>query len=201
MTTKKIDEAIREAIPAGFFPNEYEALKGKLFPLVPKFEQIAFYAPDMNLTKSMFSLLGCREWVNDTVTALGTVGREGSPNQLFDAANVANLAFNYDLNIELELIRYVAGPNWHNHRTPHRVKEDGSAFAPFLSHMSYHVEDMAGEKMKYLRAGFHIIQDVRTISHTNPFLKQSNRHYNYVIFDTASELGFDLKLIRRVEFE
>lgn len=199
MNKKKIDEAIREAIPAGFFPNEYEALKGKLFPLVPKFEQIAFYAPDMNLTKSMFSLLGCREWVNDTVTAKGTIGTEHAPNQLLNAVNVADLSFNYDLRIELELIRYVAGANWHNFRNPHRVNEDGSAIAPFLSHMSYHVEDMAGEKMKYLRAGFHIIQDVQTLTHTNPFLQETKRRYNYVIFDTVSQLGFDLKLIKRIE--
>jgi catechol 2,3-dioxygenase-like lactoylglutathione lyase family enzyme len=192
---------IREAVARGWCtednkkkvmdPALAEAISGEVGKLFPKFEQVAFYVPDMEGAKARYRALGCREWVNDTVTAIGKVGVK-EQREADTTINVANLAFNYDLGTELELIQYVAGDNWHEHRGTDLTR-------PFLSHMSYHVEDMAGEQNRLERAGFKTIQNVRTISHTNEHLLNIRRKYQYVIFDTRDLLGFDVKLIRRLE--
>lgn len=168
----------------------------ELQKLFPKFEQIAFYTPNIEASKDVYRYLGCKTWMDDTVTARGRVGQreQKEPNTII---NVATLAFNYDLGIELELIKYNAGMNWH--RKAGRIEDDGHCSVPFLSHMAYHTEGMADEKKRLLNSGFHIVQDVRTISHTSVPLMESGRRYNYVIFATRDVLGFDVKVIERIE--
>jgi hypothetical protein len=48
--------------------------------------------------------------------------------------------------------------------------------------------------------GCELIQEVYTKSHTNPHIADSRR-YQYMIFDTRGQLGFDLKLIRRLNLD
>lgn len=168
-----------------------DAISQEVNGLFPKFEQIAFYTPDMEAAKKQYALLGCKYWTEDIVTAKGQVG------QTKDVINVAHLAFNYDLGTELELIRYEAGINWHN--IERRVEGDGNCVASFLSHMSYHVDDMAAEQSRLVKLGFRLIQYVQTISHTAQHLKENRRTYKYAIFDTRRALGFDIKLIERIE--
>lgn len=154
-----------------------------------KIEQVAIYAPNPNLLiENLSQSLGLTEWVHDTVIAQGDVfGRE--------AMNKAKLSFNYQLGYEFELITYhnPSGQDWHS--------AQGRALNgfPFLSHKGYHVEDMEAEKKKYTDLGWVIAQEVKTISHTNPYLIEKKRRYHYVVFDSRKIIGFDLKLIKRIE--
>ena len=45
--------------------------------------------------------------------------------------------------------------------------------------------------------GFEVVQDVTTVSHSNPKVP-ADRRYRYAIYDTRSVLGFRLKLIQRL---
>jgi hypothetical protein len=197
MNVERIQKALASAL-TGFNATSrsgaMEELTTAVQGLLPKFDQVAFYVPSIEDAKRNYRILGCTEWTDDVVTAVGTVGKEK------DCTNVARLAFNYQLNTELELIRYSAGRNWHQEANgrPH-VGEDGSCAAAFMSHMSYHVENMYDEVSRLTKFGFKVVQDVKTISHTNQYLLSTGRKYNYVIFDTRAMLGFDLKLIKRLE--
>lgn len=160
--------------------------------LLKKIEQIAFSTCDIDYSKRQYEPLGITQWESDIVTAKGTLhtysqyGEEGTR----EIINVARLEFNYDMEVELELIQYLAGDNWHNFQGRKGM---------FQSHMSYHVEDMPSEVQRLKSAGLRVIQEVKTLSHTNPYLLKTGRKYHYVIFDSRNQLGFDLKLIKRIE--
>lgn len=194
MNIKTLEKELNRFTHAGKLNGTPEALLEVLAPRLPRFEQVAFYTPDIEETKRLYRALGCKDWADDTVTASGKVGDQRKAEA---SVCVAQLAFNYDLGIELELIKYVAGNNWH--RLGGRVDDEGHCSFPFQSHMSYHVDNLIAEENKFERAGFKIVQRVRTLSHTNPFVIEHKRKYEYVIFDTRRALGFDLKLIKRIE--
>lgn len=159
--------------------------------LLKKIEQIAFHTNDIDHTKDQYYPLGIRKWESDIVTAKGTLHiSEYGDTEIREITNVARLEFNYDMEVELELIQYLAGDNWHSYQ-----RRTGT----FQSHMSYHVEDMQFEVQRLKNAGLRVIQEVKTLSHTNPHLLQNGRKYHYVIFDSRDKLGFDLKLIKRIE--
>ena len=69
----------------------------------------------------------------------------------------------------------------------------------FISHKGMHVNTTEmlfwKQKMEDLQIG--IAQEVWTISHNNPAIK-GKRKYHYVVFDSISKLGYDLKLIERI---
>jgi len=150
-----------------------------------KIEQIAFGAKDPHSVIEQYKLLGIDEWVGDVVIAKGTVNKTVGEN-------CAELYFNYQLGFELEILRYQYGPNWHQDRNPNNLDV-------FPSHQGLHVDEtemwMWREKMN--RLGIDIIQEVYTQSHTNPVIA-GKRRYQYVIFNSLDKLGFDLKLIRRI---
>ncbi len=158
--------------------------------MFPRFTQVAFYTYNITSTKGYYWNLGCRNWIDDTVTAEGYIG--GNKNK---ETNVAQLAFNYDLGVELELITYLAGNNWHKHCG--RLESDSA----FPSHMSYHVTgaERAELTRKFVKCGWPIVQDVTTISHTNNALISSGKRYRYVVFNSRVNIGFDIKLIERIE--
>lgn len=175
-------------------PISVEGIAASVQGLFPKFEQIGFYTSDIAGTKKQYEGLGCKTWVDDTVVARGFVAdgnlAGGDANDVY---NVAHLAFNYDLGTELELITYKSGTNWHlagGRVAPYRTD-------PFLSHMSYHTQDMDTE-IDRLKS-FKIAQRVDTLLHTNPFLVECGRLFKYCVFDTRKLLGFDVKIIQRVE--
>lgn len=155
-----------------------------------KIEQIAIATYSEEQAKQIIEnlkTLGYDEWVEDTVTAEGTV---------FDkqTVNVAKLNFNYQMGFELEIITYLVGYSWHEKRNV----EDNIQF-PFQSHMGKHATageiDLMKKKMEKLGCG--IAQEVYTLSHTNPAIA-GKRKYHYVVFDSREKLGFDLKLIERI---
>ncbi len=163
-----------------------------------KIEQIAIASKDpLALITALNAVFGLKEgsWVHDLVTAQGKVFG-------VEAINVAQLHFNYDLGFELEVLRYEAGNNWHNQRNkhPNEDQEEDWLLPNVLSHIGFHVTEieMVDWRNKMLRLGFNIAQDVTTISHTNPAIA-GKRKYRYVVFDSIDKLGFDLKLIQRID--
>lgn len=151
------------------------------------FDQVAMACRDRDQQKTMARLLGGGEWVEDQVTAEGEVyGVRGR--------NVANLMFNYTLApVEFELLHYKEGPNWLS-------EQNAIPFGSWaMSHVAWHVDDTDPFSTKLRNAGFGVAQSVETRDHTNPFLIKEGRTYRYVIHEARHLLGFDLKLIQRIQ--
>jgi hypothetical protein len=72
---------------------------------------------------------------------------------------------------------------------------------PMVSHLGMHctAEELDAFRRKFADMGIRVAQEVFTESHTNPFLLEQKRKYQYVIFDTRDILGADLKFIVRRE--
>lgn len=148
-----------------------------------KFDQLAViardeYAQQMALTVAEFP-------VRDVVRA---VGRDnlGRPIE-----NIAELAFNYTLwPMEYEVLRYVAGWNWHML---------GGSLPLKTSHFGVHVDTAAEVEAYREQYGRRVLQEVVTQSHTN--LHCQTRRYHYLILDAQQQLGTALKVIRRLRVE
>lgn len=162
-----------------------------------RIEQVAMYVPDMDAAKASYARLGMTTWHDDTVTGVARVRSGRDRNDFSQRENKALLSFNYDLGIEFELIRYIDGDNWHQQAG--RINRDGSCERPFSSHMSYHVEDVDAARRVVAAAGFDVAQEVQTIGHTNPYLIEKGRKFHYVVFNSRHLLGWDIKLIKRIE--
>lgn len=149
------------------------------------FEQVAIQVEDIDQTIDFLGLLGLNDWSHDEVRARGYVGGKSE-------TNVAHLAFNYQAGpFELELIQYVAGPNW---------LEDRYGQKAGLSHIGIHTDNMYltyDLLMERFKGEIAIAQEVITETHYNPKIP-ANRHYWYVILATRHMFGFDLKLIQRL---
>jgi hypothetical protein len=133
--------------------------------------------------------IGLANWAEDTVTAKGFVF--GKPVE----KSVANLSFNYEAfaGKEFEVLNYIEGDNWLDYNNRHDS----------VTHLGMHcsAEELVDWIVFFDGRGIGIAQQVLTLSHTNQFLIENGRKYNYVIFDTRSILGVDLKLIVRIEKE
>jgi hypothetical protein len=175
------------AAPALPAPAPFRAAKREA---LPQLEQVAFVTREEAGARAlveMFGLLGATEWVEDEVTAIGTV--RGTPH----CTNTAHLRFNYQLikGIELEVLTYTAGRNWHESRW---VNMDTVVA---FSHIGVHVEDIVAVTNQMIDLGLTVAQQVTTSKHTNPAIA-GKRTYKYVVFDSRGMLGFDLKLIQRI---
>jgi hypothetical protein len=154
---------------------------------MPRFEieQIALRPVDPAKAITFMKEIGLEEWAMDHVVAAGKVWDK-------DGKNEADLAFNYTgLNKarELEVLHYTDGPNWMDAR--------GTS----VSHLGMHVsaEQLEEWRAFFAEKGIPVAQEVFTESHTNPFLLENGRKYNYVIFDTRNIIGVDLKFIVRID--
>ena len=151
-------------------------------------EQVALCPINPQKAVALLREIGLTEWVQDHVVAEGRV--HGTPGR-----NEADLAFNYDATrpegkpLELEVLHYARGPNWMEQH-PNTV-----------SHLGMHctAEELDEFRRKFADMGYSVAQEVFTESHTNPFLLETGRKYQYVIFDTRAVLGVDIKLIVRRE--
>ena len=151
-------------------------------------DQIAFASASAHAIRRAKDTLG-GEWINDRVTAVGEVyGRPGR--------NIAELSFNYHISpVEFELLRYVEGNSW---LTDHNLV---SQIGLVASHFGWHTEEGETDRIseRLSSAGFPVVQQVRTEEHTNPYLLDIGRRYRYVIHSTRHLVGFDTKLIQRIE--
>jgi len=150
-------------------------------------EQIAIAPSDPEAAEKLLADMGAVEWARDCVTASGHVF--GSKRQ----SNKANLAFNYDIfdgKGEFEILTYIEGPNW----------LQASNRGRGVSHLGMHCtsDELLRWRDFFAERGIGIAQTVFTQDHTNPVIA-GKRWYNYVIFDTKSILGVDLKFIARLE--
>lgn len=151
-------------------------------------EQIALCPPNPAAAINLLKQLGLDDWVKDHVVAGGRVYGEPGKNE-------ADLAFNYQNTrpegkpLELEVLHYTTGPNWMAGRPP------------MVSHLGMHctAEELEKFRRRFADMGIRVAQEVFTESHTNPFLLEQKRKYQYVIFDTRDILGTDLKFIVRRE--
>lgn len=151
-------------------------------------EQIAIYPPDPKKARQFLEAMGA-EFVEDLVVAEGVVyGEKG-------VTNVGHLQFDYNLGavsdkpLELEILHYRAGSNWMKDRSPS------------VSHLAMHCTaiELRNWRQWFASKGISIAQEVTTRSHTNPYLVENGRTYEYCIFDTRSILGVDLKFIVRID--
>lgn len=155
-----------------------------------KIDQIAYVCnteTDEEKLKKMLSLEKA-DWIQDRVSAKTKVWRENSsliaPSVGF---NVAALQFNYDLGIELEILRYLEGPNWHE------TNKEGL----FFSHVGVHLAP--GESFPEM-AGAKLVQETRTTEHTAEYLTTGagkGRTYHYKIFQISP--GNFIKFIKRID--
>jgi hypothetical protein len=150
-----------------------------------KVDQIAFYCQDEADAAALKRSLGLSndEWISDTVTAESFIFGHNQKQ-----TNVAMLQFNYQLGIELEIIRYVSGPHWHAARNPL------AANRRFYSHTGIHLDD--GEDFP---APGLLVQETWTQSHTAEYLTTgaaAGRRYHYRIFELAPAVY--IKYIRRI---
>ena len=151
-------------------------------------EQVALCPPNPEAAIKFLKELGMDEWVTDHVVAGGKVFGESGRNE-------ADLAFNYQNTrpdnkpLELEVLHYTTGPNWMIGR------------GPMVSHLGMHctAEELDAFRQKFADMNIRVAQEVFTESHTNPYLLEVKRKYQYVIFDTRDTLGVDLKFIVRRE--
>ncbi len=162
-----------------------------------KMDQVAFYAASDEEAEKIKAQLGLANssWIKDTVTARSIVsGIEGE--------NVAELQFNYDLEIELEILRYTKGPNWHLNNplmVPWLTKDRKVWHIPsFISHVGIHLGDEED-----FPAMWHckLVQETFTKSHTSEYLTKPGspgfgRLYHYKIFELSP--GSYIKYIKRI---
>lgn len=150
-----------------------------------KLDQVAFYCATKAQAADLKAMLGLvdAEWIKDKVTAQSSVyGRE-------PAENIAELEFNYSFGMELEIIRYISGPNWHGSYANKSERQ-------FISHVGFHLED--GEEFPEM-PGCELVQETFTNSHTSEYLVSgagAGRLYHYRIF--ALSPGHYVKYIRRI---
>lgn len=144
-----------------------------------KIDQLAYIAYNDADERNIKTALGMldADWIEDEVVASGTV--RGVPG-----VNKAKLLFNYDMGVEVEILRYIDGPNYASHLVAGR-----------MCHVGIHAA--TGQPAPTFDAP--IIQQVKTRSHTNEFLLKTGRKYQYTIYDTFQALGVYMKVIERIE--
>lgn len=153
-----------------------------------KIEQIAICPNNTEHAMELLFDLGAENWTVDKNCAVGNVFG-------YQADLKAELQFNYDIceGKEFEVLSYdrVRGSSmdW-------LLFNNGNAST--VSHFGMHVtaEEMKEWRKFFNDRGIQVAQEVVTTEHSNPAIKDSRR-YNYIIYNTRSTLGVDLKFIIR----
>lgn len=159
-----------------------------------KLEQVAIYAEDPEkVIRGLGERAGLTQWTRDIAIADGYVF--GEP--VYDV--IGELAFNYQAVVELEVLHYRTPLHWHAVRRARGAFPANQSISMFPSHMGMHVEDMALARLPYEALGWKVAQELWTKSHTNQYLLDRGRTYHYVVWDSRGIIGFDLKLIQRIE--
>ena len=160
-----------------------------------EFEQVAIATRSKDTQSRILGFLkhmGYEDQAHDRVIAKGTV--RAAPSKL-PVENRAHLGFVYGfIPHEFEVLHYVPGegPHWLASYLPHNG-------APIFSHVGAHVDDVDEATKTWVSQGFSIVQQVETVSHTNPFLIENGRTFRYAVVGTRQLLGFDIKFIQRLE--
>jgi hypothetical protein len=109
---------------------------------------------------------------------------------------VGRLQFNYNLGVELEILRYDSGSSWHNHLPTKMALQ--STFLPIISHIGIHLDDNENfpDMGNMIELGWRLVQQTKTLSHSNPYIVEKKRTYEYQIWETIP--GTYLKYIKRI---
>lgn len=154
-----------------------------------KMDQVAIAYRDDRMGYDIKAMLGLHhaEWICDTVEAEVTVRMpDGTYVQ---GRNTAQLEFCNAMGNQFELIKYIGGPNW---IATARTFIDESRM-PFFSHVGFHLEE--NEPFPMWEGNAELVQEARTIKHSNPEVNAAGRRYHYRIF----RVGFCyFKFIRRL---
>lgn len=152
------------------------------------FHQLAIYHPEPNAAIRFLSGIGFNDWHRDSAKLKGLLVTGGSMRQTEISAE---MVFNYQIlnGRELEFVSYL------NHPHPRYGRE----VAPFISHLSAYVEDVQ-KSAEDIESEFGMIPFHRfdTGNHTNPRVA-GKKFFREAIYQTRQKLGFDLKLIEKVE--
>jgi hypothetical protein len=170
-----------------------------------QFHQVAIYVPDgIDEAVAAWKNLGYNDWIEDHADLVGTLSDSfvstGDPfitttrRPPRDVVTHAHMAFNYDIMpMELEFLHYKGESRWQG--------TEGRGMSPFISHMSTYVDDVVMESRVLAaflkRQPFHRFI---TKNHSNPGVKGKKRFIES-IFDTRSLLGYDLKMIQKVDWD
>lgn len=152
--------------------------------LMNQFHQVAIYTEDQGKAVSEYVKLGYVDWIHDEAELCGLL--YGQP-----VKTKARMSFNYDIMpMELEFLTYY-GPSRH---TSDSRKGDKS----FISHMSTYVDDIREDVgLLFDEYGMKPYHRFITQNHSNPAVAGKKRFIE-AIYDTRSQLGYDLKLIEKV---
>lgn len=155
-----------------------------------KIDQIAYYCNSDIAAQQLKEWFGLqdKEWIKDVVTGRSTMS---IGSRTYIAQNVAELQFNYDLGIELEILKYIQGDHFH-------MESSNLSSKPYISHVGIHLEDH--EDFPQM-SGAKLIQETFTISHTAEYLTKPGspgygRTYHYRIFQ--AQKGSFIKYIKRI---
>lgn len=150
-----------------------------------KMDQIAFHIADITQAIEIKKFFGLENatWVEDIAEGDGIF--KPRPDYQITSKIVAQLMFNYDLGIELELLTYLEG---HHHFLQHPWWNEKK---PFFSHIGIHIDEFPE-----LPESFGPSLELKTYSHTNPYLIKKKRTYHYKIYNV---MGIPMKYIKRIE--
>lgn len=184
------------AIPATNPKDAYMAIRAANSLLKhPVLDQIAIYCSTAEQVRAAKAAWGLSdgEWVEDVVTGMASL--DGEPEE----RSVARLLFNYDLGIEVEILQYLEGDNWHarwtkRHERIGKPNDAETKFSmPFISHIGFHVNDGPMPSLP-----LPLLQELKTQTHTNEYLRDNGRKYWYRIYDTRQFNGCFTKYIKRI---
>lgn len=162
-----------------------------------KMDQIAYFCYSEDAERKLKKSLGLIDesrWIKDTVICVNNIFPPYGTQ--YSSRAIGELQFNYELGIELEILRYEEGSSWHNH-LPTKIALRGYAL-PFISHIGVHLddeEDFPSSNNMY-ELGWRLAQVTHTLQHSNPYIVEKGRRYVYQIYETVP--GTYLKYIKRV---
>lgn len=161
-----------------------------------RIDQFAFYVGEINAEKNTALLkkrLGLEnaEWIEDIVESEASVYSPYSylDEEPFKCRNVAKLQFCYALETEIEILRYLEGHHWHNFN-PYRSNSHRGI------HSHYGIHLALGEDFPQV-FDMQLVQECKTIKHSNPYLIAKKRTYEYRIYKLSP--GTYIKYIKRIE--
>ena len=167
-------------------------------------EQIAISPTEPDKARELLEAMGAVDWIEDKVEAEGSCFTEDTKNQ-------ANLSFNYQLlekANEFEILEYTEGDNWIGQSLKSGIVNVDIGYSDYaianrantVCNLGMHCTEWELNQWRvfFLKRDIEVVQEVLTTSHTNKAVK-GKRAYNYVIFDTKSILGVDLKFIVRID--
>lgn len=164
-----------------------------------QFHQVAMFCPDGALAAVQHWVdLGYDNWIEDNAVLKGKLLKGkllvNHSVRYDDVKTEATMLFNYDIMpMELEFLEY---------RGPSRWSGRGAVYTqPFISHMSVYVDDVIWETRRLREIlGKPPFHRFITTNHTNPGVVGKKRFIES-IFDTHDLLGYDTKLIQKVDWD